>query len=73
MRILFDPVANAATIVLLDPVPPGTVVESHVCDLEVPNAAVVLDRDESGQLVSIEVLGATTLLPPAVLDGADRV
>jgi len=72
VRIRFDPEADAATIALLDPVPDGAVVESHVCDLDVTGAAVVLDRDESGHLVQIEILGATTLLPSVVLDAADR-
>lgn len=73
VRIRFDPEADAATIVLLDPVPDGAVVDSHVCDLDVANAAVVLDRDVTGRLVQIEILGATILLPPVVLDAADRI
>ncbi len=72
MRIRFDPEADAATIILSDPTSDVGVVDSHVCDLDVTGAAVILDRDASGHLVQIEILGASILLASVVLNAADR-
>jgi uncharacterized protein YuzE len=73
VRVTVDVVANAATIYVMDPIMPGTVVSSHVCDLDVEDCAVVLDLDASGRLVSIEILGASKLLPPEGLANAERI
>jgi len=73
MRMTFDPVADAAMILLVDPLPDGEIVTSQVCDAEMTDAAVVLDLDGQGRVVAIEILGASRIIPGPVLEAIERV
>lgn len=70
MRLTYDPDADAAFVVLVDEIPPGGAPRSHMCDLEVREGAVILLLDADGRLLGLELLGASRLLPPAVLASA---
>jgi uncharacterized protein YuzE len=72
VRITYDPVADAATIYLANKIEQGAAPRSLMCDLEVLEGAVILLLSDDEQLVGIEVLGASHLLPAQVLDSAER-
>lgn len=68
MRMKYDGDADAAFIYFVEQVPPGGVARSEMCDLEVSEGAVILLLDEDDRVLGIEVLGASRLLPPQVLE-----
>ena len=70
MKVTYDPAADAAFIYLVDVIRPGQIVQSQMCDLEIREGAVILALDAGQQLLGIEILGASRLLPPEVLAGA---
>ena len=67
MRIEYDPEADAAMVYLLEGPRQVNAPESHVCDLEVEEAAIILHLTEDMRLVEIEILGASKILPPELL------
>lgn len=71
MRITFDVESDAATIYLVSDIGPGGAPRSLMCDLEVSEGAVILLFSEDEQLVGIEVLGASKLLPSQLLSGVE--
>lgn len=66
-----DPDADAAYLTLGDDVEPGRAV-STVNAIGVPNGAgeINLDFDAAGRLLGVEVLGASALLAPELLEAA---
>jgi uncharacterized protein YuzE len=72
MRITFDPEADAAYIYVEDHLGFGEVAETHMCDVEVKEGAVILAFSEAGHLVGVEILGAAKLLSEDVLKTAER-
>jgi len=52
-----------AAYISLKKVGPGGVANTYTCDIEQVGGMINLDFDRSGQLVGIEILGATALLP----------
>lgn len=70
MRITYDPEADAAAVYLVDEIAAGGAPKSLMCDLELRNGAVILLLSEDEQLLGIEVLGASRLLPSEVLSSA---
>ena len=72
VRITYDRHTDAATIHLVDDIGPGGAPRSMMCDLEIQEGAVILLLSESEQLVGLEVLGASKLLPRQLLDEAKR-
>lgn len=68
LRVTFDREADGAYIYLRD-IEPGGVAETVVCD-DVP---VNLDLDTQGQLVGIEILSASRVLPMEVIRAAERL
>lgn len=76
MRIEYDRAADAAYIYLVETIAPGGVKATHECDLSditanygLPpvQAMVNLDFDDQGHLLGIEIVGAHTALPAALL------
>ncbi|MCE5288723.1 MAG: DUF2283 domain-containing protein [Nocardiaceae bacterium] len=59
MRLEYDKVADAAMIYLVD----GPI-QSARQDVELDNAAIILDFDSADRLIAIEVMGASRVLPP---------
>jgi uncharacterized protein YuzE len=72
VRITYDPAADAATIYLIDEIARGGAPKSLMCDLELREGAVILLLSDDEQLVGIEILGASRLLPRDVLAVASR-
>ncbi len=70
MRVAYDAEADAAYIYVREP----EARQGSVTSLPVPNAPamIVLDFDTDGSLFGIEVLDASTVLPPELLKGAER-
>jgi uncharacterized protein YuzE len=66
MRVTFDPKADAAYIYLREIERGGA---KHTCAVECDEATgmIVLDIDDEGRLIGIEVIGARDGLPPQVL------
>jgi uncharacterized protein YuzE len=71
-RVTYDPEANAAFIYLKKAIGPGEVARTHMCDVQVEQGAIILSFDSVGMLVGIEILGATKLLSPEVLNEAEH-
>lgn len=67
MRISFDPEADAAYIQLADVIGAGGVAFTYGCDPSDVDGMIHLDFDSDGRLVGIEVLDASSKLPPEVL------
>ena len=72
VKVEFDRKANAAYIYLAD-VGPGEAVSQHVVDAPGARGMIVLDFDQTGRLIGIDVGGATSALPPEVLERAARI
>jgi uncharacterized protein YuzE len=60
-----DPVADVAYLYLRHPIGRGDIVRSEVADIETPpRTSIILSFDEYDRLITIEILGASRLLPP---------
>lgn len=68
MRFTYDPDADAAYFYLDDDTPPGGVAKTYCCDPGEVGGMINLDFDGSGRLLGVEVLDASALLPPHVLE-----
>ncbi|OUE20850.1 hypothetical protein BFL34_01668 [Clavibacter michiganensis] len=74
MRVTYDPAADAAYVELAGPLGDGeaaTTIHSIVTPGD--RGEVALDFDADGRLLGIEVLGASAVLPVAVLAYAVRI
>ena len=71
MRVTFDRSVNAAYI-YLEKSDESKSARQHVVDEPHTRGMIVLDFDEEGRLIGIEVLNATQTLPEGVLDDAER-
>ena len=72
MRMTFDRSADAAFIYLADETLAGAIERTEVCDVEFNGAAIILAIGVDGRLFGIEILGATKIIDPAVLEAAGR-
>ena len=70
MRITYDEASDAATIYLVESIGSGGAPRSIMCDFEVSGGAVILLLSAADELVGIEVLGASKILPAQLLAGA---
>ena len=72
ISLKYDPVADAAYISVAQNVADGEAVRQlEIADSEL-SAQVILDLDEGGYLLGVEVLGAKKLLRPDTLKKASR-
>jgi uncharacterized protein YuzE len=68
LLLTHDPRADAAFLYLRHPITRGDVVRAEVPAIETPpRSSIILNFDEYDRLLSIEVLGASKLLPPELL------
>ena len=67
MKITYDKAADAAYVYLTNGVEAGGIAKTYCCDPVEVNGEINLDFDKHGKLVGIEVLGASKLLPEAVI------
>ena len=72
MRITYDREADAAYIYLTE-IEPGGVTSGSTLNRHMEMASVNCDFNAADQLVGIEVLGASRVLPPDVLAGAEQL
>ena len=70
MRITYDKSVNMAYIYVKDPIPPGAAVTQKIVEEELGDY-FMLDLDDQGQLLGIEVSHASTRRPPEVLAAAE--
>lgn len=70
MRVTYDADADAAYIYLVDQIGAGGVERTVPVDPSEAGGMINLDFDVSGYLVGIEVLDASSFLPPELLGGA---
>ncbi len=71
MRIEYDREADAAYIQLVEEIGAGGVHKTVGCDPAEVDGMIHLDFDADGRLVGIEVLDASSKLPPELLAQAD--
>lgn len=74
MKITYDSEADAAYIILVDDIAAGAAVQ-QVSEIASPNgdAEIVLDFDDAGHLLGIEVLGASNALAPETVARAEEL
>lgn len=73
VRVTFDPEANAAYVYFVDIIEPGeAVVQVVVDDDRVRGGEVILDLDNDGRLLGVEILGAGDLLRPETVNHAEK-
>jgi uncharacterized protein YuzE len=70
MRVTYDPSVDAAYMQLVDEIAAGGVAHTYPCDPREVGGTINLDFDAAGRLVGVEVLDASKLLPPEVLESA---
>ena len=68
MRFTYDPAADAAYLYIAEHIPPGGVAKTYCCDPGEVGGMINLDFDSSGKLLGVEVLDASAILPPHVLE-----
>jgi uncharacterized protein YuzE len=68
VRFKYDKEADAAYVWLGNSREAGRSARTEVVDLEIENGAINLDFDDGGRLIGIEILGASRLLPAALLE-----
>jgi uncharacterized protein YuzE len=66
LRVTLDPDADAGYVYLSE-IPDGAAVTQRVVGVA-GRGEVVLDFDEDGRLLGVELVGASSLLPPSLLD-----
>ncbi|HET9656649.1 MAG TPA: DUF2283 domain-containing protein [Kineosporiaceae bacterium] len=72
MRISYDPTADAAYIYIVESVGAAGVDFTYGCDPAAVGGMIHLDFDSDGRLVGLEILGASSKLPVAILREAER-
>jgi len=70
MKITYDETVDAAYIYLAEQIEPGQVSTTYPCDPAEVRGMIHLDFDAGGVLLGIEVLGASSKLPPEVIEQA---
>ncbi|MGW1715812.1 DUF2283 domain-containing protein [Streptomyces sp. NPDC002156] len=73
VRVTYDQKADAAYVYFADPKKHLNVARMYPCDPIDVGGMINLDFDESGRLVGIEVLAASSKLPQYLLDVAERL
>ena len=71
MQTTYDGEADAAYISLVPECTPGRSVRNEL--VETDGGTVVLDFDQTGVLIGVEVLGASRVLDPAIVAGAEQI
>jgi uncharacterized protein YuzE len=68
IELSYDAEADAAYVYLQEQGDARKVARTRFCNIELKNAAINVDFDGQGHVVGIELLGATQLLPPPLLE-----
>lgn len=70
LRVTYDPAADAAYIYLVA-IQPGEAVRQEVAGWDGPGT-VIFDFNPAGQIIGVEVLNASSLLPDELLNNAGQ-
>lgn len=70
MNVSYDAAADAAYIQLAGEINLGGVAKTYPCDPRAVGGEINLDFDADGRLVGIEILDASMMLPPEMLQSA---
>ncbi|MEU0937331.1 DUF2283 domain-containing protein [Embleya sp. NPDC005971] len=73
VRVTYDRKADAAYVYFVHPQARPKVARMYPCDPVEVEGMINLDFDETGRLVGIEVLGASSKLPQYMLESAKRL
>ncbi len=68
LTIRYDPEADAAYIYLVPPGPGRSVARSSVANVRLDRAAITIDFTDADVIAGLEILGASRVLPPEVLE-----
>ncbi|MET7391681.1 DUF2283 domain-containing protein [Streptomyces sp. NPDC005529] len=72
VRVTYDKTVDAAYVHLTEPQTPVKSTYMYPCDPVDVDGMINLDFDEQGRLIGIEVLAASTKLPPYLLQSAEQ-
>lgn len=67
LEIRYDAEADAAYIYVVPRGPARSVARTRFCDVELEGAAISVDLDATNSVLGIEILGASKVLPAALL------
>jgi uncharacterized protein YuzE len=67
VKLTYDKTVDAAYLYLAGDISPGRIASTYACDPAEVGGMIHLDFDAAGVLLGIEVLGARSKLPPALL------
>ncbi|MFN8521340.1 MAG: DUF2283 domain-containing protein [Chloroflexota bacterium] len=67
MKLTYDPRADAAYLLMGEPLVRGQVASTYLCDPSEIDGMINLDFDKEGRLLGIEILDASKRLAPSVL------
>ncbi|WP_037359133.1 DUF2283 domain-containing protein [Amycolatopsis orientalis] len=73
LRVTYDRTVDAAYVYFVAPGDPAKSAYMYACDEDAVGGMINLDFGESGQLVGVEVLAASTKLPRYLLDSAEQL
>jgi uncharacterized protein YuzE len=73
LHVTYDREADAAYIYFIEPHTESQVARTYVCNTQEVDGMINLDFNESGRVVGIEVLAASSKLPQYLLDAAERL
>jgi uncharacterized protein YuzE len=68
IEISYDAEADAAYLYVQARGPSREVASTRLCQIELESAAINVDFDGNGRIAGIELLGASRLLPQALID-----
>lgn len=72
MRLTYDPEVDAAYLYLVASIEDGEVDRTISSKLELDRSFISFDVNAEGKILGIEILGASRVLPLAVIQGAVR-
>lgn len=72
VAINYDPEADAAYIYLVPQGSGRSVARSAVANVRLDRAAITVDFDAADVIAGFEILGASRVLPPQLLSGAEN-
>lgn len=73
LTIRYDAEADAAYIYLVPPGPGRSVARSSVAKVQLDRAAITIDFTDADVIAGFEILGASRVLPPEVLEDVSGV
>lgn len=73
IKITYEKFTDMAYIYLKDPIEPGESATTYEVDAKELKHSIILDIDKDGRLLGIEVFEASSMLPQALLNQAEKL